>query len=425
MAKHKPGQSSDGPFLSNVIESWASELCAEHDGSVADFTALDRRLTELDQYRELLRRRKSNLYAVARAGGGILAGAAVFCPITYFAAPGFAAVLGATGLLGAASTGTAIVTLQGAALASASLAAIGPGGVVGGAVLITAAGASLGGKAGAVVTNNYFGEVEDFKIIKVRDGTGPAIVLINGLLSQKKQNADDWLSGISLQYPNNPCYLVTWESAAMSYFGNIAASSGGPMAIKKVVEELISRQGRTLRQKANPLVWASVVTQIFGNRWHGSMVKASMTGLILADLLARTDHKEGFILMGHSLGARVIYYMLEALSTTKNANINDVYLLGGAVGLDNSPDWDAAVSAVSGNIFNVYSTRDDVLRYLYQGANAFLSRPIGLGPIRSSSSKLKNLDASSIVDSHMNYKNSLESVMQAIHQSPVHPISNA
>ena len=148
-----------------------------------------------------------------------------------------------------------------------------------------------------------------------------------------------------------------------------------------------------------------------------------MTGLILADLLARTDHKEGFILMGHSLGARVIYYVLEALSTTKNANINDVYLLGGAVGLDNSPDWDAAVSAVSGSIFNVYSTRDDVLRYLYQGANAFLSRPIGLGPIRSSSSKLKNLDASSIVDSHMNYKNSLESAMQAIHQGPVHPIS--
>jgi hypothetical protein len=71
---------------------------------------------------------------VAAAGAGAIASAA-----------------GAAGLLGSASTGTAIVTLSGAALESASLAAIGGGaiaasggGMVAGAQVITGAGAALG-----------------------------------------------------------------------------------------------------------------------------------------------------------------------------------------------------------------------------------------------------------------------------------------
>ncbi len=74
-----------------------------------------------------------------------------------FAGP-IAATVGATGLLGAASTGTAISSLTGAALTNASLAALGGGalatgggGVAVGTMVVAGTGAGLGaGVAGAV-----------------------------------------------------------------------------------------------------------------------------------------------------------------------------------------------------------------------------------------------------------------------------------
>ncbi|GLQ97631.1 hypothetical protein GCM10007863_20510 [Dyella mobilis] len=70
-----------------------------------------------------------------------------------------AAAAGGAGLLGSASTGTAIATLSGAALESASLAALGGGalaaggaGMAGGTVVVAGTGAALGGTGAVAVT---------------------------------------------------------------------------------------------------------------------------------------------------------------------------------------------------------------------------------------------------------------------------------
>lgn len=69
----------------------------------------------------------------------------------WVAAPAIATTLGATGVLGVASTGTAISTLSGAASTSASLAALGGGslatgglGMAGGTAVISATGTVTG-----------------------------------------------------------------------------------------------------------------------------------------------------------------------------------------------------------------------------------------------------------------------------------------
>jgi hypothetical protein len=70
-------------------------------------------------------------------------------------APAIAGAAGGTGLLGAASTGTAISTLSGAALTNASLAAFGGGAVAaggGGMALGTTVVASAGTVTGAVAS---------------------------------------------------------------------------------------------------------------------------------------------------------------------------------------------------------------------------------------------------------------------------------
>lgn len=78
--------------------------------------------------------------------------------ICWVGAPAIAATLGATGFLGAASTGTAISTLSGAALTNASLAALGGGalaaggaGMAGGTVTVTTVGSVIGGVVSTTV----------------------------------------------------------------------------------------------------------------------------------------------------------------------------------------------------------------------------------------------------------------------------------
>ena len=119
--------------------------------------------------------------------------------------------------------------------------------------------------------------------------------------------------------------------------------------------------------------------------------------------------------MGHSLGARVIHSLLSALSTVDRSCIKEVYLLGGAVDGTKTDTWGEIAKAVDGRIYNVYSSNDDVLRMLYQGANAFLSQPIGIRDIRSSEPRIYNFDASTIVAGHMRHKDSFGQVLDRIH----------
>ncbi len=411
MATFIPGELQSEGFFSSLKEQWASELCAEHDGTIANFEKLNMSLSDLEEYEILFKRARWNLAKGGLIAGGIVAGTAVFAPVALLAAPGIASALGATGLLGAAGTGTAISTLSGAALTSASLAALGPGGMAGGVAFLTAIGGALGGVQGGVVSNSYFGNIKDFKIRKIKDGHGPSLIFINGFLSQKNQDFYDWIRAVSTRYPSNPYYCVTWESSSLYEMGSLIGKGAGGAAFKNFMLNLTKKGSKTFVKKLNPLTWAQTVSQILSNPWHVAMVKSSMTGILLADLIARTNNPEGFILMGHSLGARVIYYLLSSLSTKSVAQIKDVFLLGGAVDRKDARGWNDAAKAVKGKICNCYSENDSTLRFLYQGANALLSSPIGLGEIQVSDSKIVDKNVSAIVGGHMEYKDKFSEIL--------------
>lgn len=105
--------------------------------------------------------------------------------------------------------------------------------------------------------------------------------------------------------------------------------------------------------------------------------------------------------MGHSLGSRVIYYALEALSTKKEKYIKDVYLFGGAVARTTEHDWKTAYQAVEGSIHNFYCRNDLVLKYLYQIATVWTSPPIGLDTISYQCDGIYNYDVSNMVNGHI------------------------
>ena len=396
--------------------SWSDELCAEHDGTIASFKKLGLKLKDISDYSDIFRGQSTNLMPVAKIGVGFFAGAVIFIPIAQLAAAPLAAAIGASGILGVAGTGTAISTLTGAALSSASLAAMGGGTMAGGALIFSAAGAALGGYQGAAVSNSYFGEVDHFDILKLKPAKGrskKSVIVINGFMSQSDYDSSDWTDQLSSHFVDHAWYHTDWEAKSLQKLGSYAFKSP-KIAGLEIAKNVGKRAIKSAAGKITPITLVNHISDIIGNPWHSTMTKAMMTGAMLADAIARTPGQQ-FTLIGHSLGARVIYYALKALSTSKSKKkmIENVYLLGGAVGggVKDNDDWEKATRSVEGKIFNCYSEKDMVLKYLYQGANAGISTPIGYKKIALKHEKIHNFDCEALVGGHFGWKRNLDEIL--------------
>ncbi|WP_321839394.1 DUF726 domain-containing protein [Paraburkholderia bannensis] len=416
--KQKTVQCRYCTHMAKVGEHWDDELCAEHDGSIASFKRLNMKIDDLSKFAELFERDSVNLMRVGKIAAGTAAGVTVFAPLALLAAPALAASLGAAGLLGAAGTGTAISTLSGAALTSASLAAIGGGTMMGGVVLVTAAGAAMGAYQGGMISNGYFGAIDHFGIRKINHGKKSrkhAIVFVNGFLSQANHDVEDWTNHLGDHFDESAWYHADWEATNLRKLGN-SLTKAPELAGTEMLKVLGRKASKAAGKKLGPFSLANSLADVIGNPWHSTMVKAGMTGLLLADAIARTPGWT-FTLAGHSLGARAIYYALEALSTRgSKAQIDNVYLLGGAVGGSEKDHegWKAAAGAVSGKIYNCFSEQDHVLKYLYEYANGGMSQAIGYHGIDLKHRKIENLDCSDLVDGHTKWKDAFGSILSHV-----------
>lgn len=123
------------------------------------------------------------------------------------------------------------------------------------------------------------------------------------------------------------------------------------------------------------------------------------------------------ILMGHSLGGRVIYNTLLKLHS-KNISIYEAYIFGGAVSRENKAHWTAVLSSVENKLYNFYSNNDEILKKLYQ-ISMLGDKPTGLGEISChelgvcSLAEVVNIDASNIVKGHTEYKNNLKKLFDS------------
>lgn len=402
-------------WLSTLGDNWKNAFCAQHDGTVSDFKVLTKKVARLDQYPNLLKSQHTNFKKVGTVTAGAIttAGVVALTATTGGGGPAAAAAAGKLGLLGAASTGTAISTLSGAALTSASLAAIG-GTVAAGTVILAAAGAGLGGVAGAVVANKYVGEDKYFGIHNKRRGGTHKTVFINGFLQQKDVDFNDWMVGHLPCFPKECLYGVTWATKDLYELGRIFSSG----AATEVAKRLFIRIGKKGTKRFNPFGPVITTLGIAGNPWHVSMVRAAKIGAVLADAISRS-RENSYTLVGHSLGCRVIYYALQALSSKDKNKIVDVILLGGAVGKDDPTGWKMATKAINGNIYNCYSKHDGILSKLYRIANANLSYPIGISPIPGRNAKIKNIDCSGFIQgakAHMIWKEHYEDILRRIYK---------
>ncbi|MGF1886314.1 TMCO4 family protein [Photobacterium profundum] len=401
--------------LTKLTQVWDNELCAEHDGTVASFCKLSMKIGCITDYEKIFERDVINLAKAGKYAGigaaGVVSVAGVAASAGVGAAP-VAAALGKMGLLGSAATGTAISSLSGAALTSASLAAVG-GSMAAGTAIISASGLALGGVMGGVVANTYHGEDKSFAINKLREGpTEAQTIFINGFTQEKETAFVDWQLGQVVVDPTHTLYGVNWASKTNAALGAAFGKGVGKQAAKQMLVQIAKAGGKGAAAKLNPLGLLALISDMAKNPWHSAMFRAAQTGIQLAEAISRTQGQK-FNLVGHSLGCRVIYYTLVALGTKQEKYIKDVMLLGGAVGKDDREGWLKAMSAVEGGLYNCHSNQDGVLKSLYRTANAGLSHPIGIAPISLEHPQLHNINCD-FVSSHMSWKANYEHILKSI-----------
>ena len=389
--------------------NWESQFCAVHDGSIAQFETLNWRLSSIGEYRDILERTEINYKKIGTIAAYTIGGAVVIGPLAFAAAPAVGGVIGTSllGYSGAVATNAGLATLGGGALAA------GGAGMAGGIAVVTATGSALGGCYGAVISNSYYGDIDGFEIIKVKQGVEPAIICIDGFLNEKEKEAPkSWIAPISNKYSDNAIYYVRWESKRLRDIGKtFGTGAGGKVGVAFAKKFALSASKKAATHLA-PLSLAFQALNIAKNPWSVASIKAFQTGVLLADLIARTDKE--YILIGHSLGARVIYSCLSALKKKDEKFIKDVHLLGGAVSnyssesCDDKTTWFGLDKVVIGSINNYYSKNDSVLKSAYkivEGIKGDFDDPIGRS--RIDNCNINNIDTSDYVNRHSDYKNNI------------------
>ncbi|MFD6091426.1 DUF726 domain-containing protein [Oerskovia sp. NPDC060338] len=377
------------------------QYCAEHRHDIPGFEKAQGTFGELHDYEDFLKYEKPDLNKASKIAAVGIVGLAAGAPLALLAAPAIGGAIGSLGMFGglsgAAATSHGLAVLGGGSLAAGGL------GMAGGTAVVTAVGAAVGGTLGASVSNAYVREDKSFRIELLRPGRGGVPVLVsNGFLTEGDQEKwGGWKSIVDGRYPDSPVYRVRWGAKELKDFGVMGAGligkAGGTTAVKGAAAVAHKAGAKFLGRTIAP---ALLATDLAKNPWHVAKSRADKTGVIVGDLLARTE-AESYVLIGHSLGARVMAVAAEALGTKPGGpRIRSVHLLGAAIGAKS--DWRDLTGSVDEAVYGYHSTRDNVLNVVYRVAQGG-QVAAGLTGFTPASDKLVNVDVSEHVKSHFEY----------------------
>lgn len=373
----------------------APAYCAEHRHEVPSFERLGQHLGKIDDYAEWLSFDKKNLARATRVASVVTLGGLVVAPMAAAAAPMIGGALGAaTGLTGAAATSHGLALLGGGSIAAGGL------GMAGGTTVVTAMGAGLGGLLGGLTTANYVRSDPSFRIEKLREGRAPAVLVANGFLTEGTEGWGGWRAIVDARYPDNAVYRIHWGAKELKSLAVLAGGALSKQAAKQAVLRLAKRASKKTAAGVPFLGPLMVGTGLVANPWHVAKNRANMTGAILADLIARTDDQR-FVLVGHSLGARVMATAAQTLGTRQGApKVESIHLLGAAVAAGG--DLRTLADAVHERVHNYHSRNDAVLKFLYRLAQGG-GEAAGVAGFTTTRPKIKNHDVTKRVDNHSRY----------------------
>ena len=379
------------------------QFCAEHKHAIPGFEKAREWNGELHDYEEFLQYEKPDLDKASKIAVGSALAVGLAIPLAFLAAPAIGGAIGSLGMFGGFSG--AVATSHGLALLGGGSIAAGGLGMAGGTAVVTAVGAAVGGALGASVSNAYVREDKSFHIELLRPGKGGVPVLVtNGFLTDGRDDKwGGWKKIVNDRYPDSPVYRVHWGAKELRDFGILGAGAlgkaGGVAAAKLAAATATKAGAKFLGNVIGPAV---IATDLAKNPWYIAKSRADKTGVIVGDILGRTN-AESYVLIGHSLGARVMAVAAETLGTKPDGpRIDSVHLLGAAMGAKGQ--WESLSAAVEDAVYCYHSKNDDVLKLIYTAAQGGQSAAglTGLSPITDE--RIRNVDVGESVKSHFQYQ---------------------
>ena len=379
--------------------------CAEHRHEIPGFEKADRKMGALNDYEEFLKYEKPDFARAVKVVGLAGAGMAVATPFAVIAAPAVGGAVGALlgGYSGAVATNFGLAFLGGGAIAAGGL------GMAGGTAVITALGAALGGVLGGSVMNAYVREDKSFHIEMLQDGQGIPVIVCNGFLSETGVGWGEWREIIQERYSDSPVYRVHWGARELKHLGILGGSGAAKFFGGAALKDAAARAAKAGAKRLGPIAPALVAADLAKNPWHVAKNRAEKTGVILADLLARTE-EESYVLVGHSLGARAMVVTAQTMASKKDGpRVQAMHLLGAAIG--GKSDWSGLTAVVDDAVYNYHSTNDGVLKFAYAASQPGEMAAGFLG-FKPANSKLQNIDVSNQVKGHSQYHKNIRLLSQ-------------
>nr|VVV06336.1 hypothetical protein AW0309160_03826 [Aliivibrio wodanis] len=145
-----------------------------------------------------------------------------------------------------------------------------------------------------------------------------------------------------------------------------------------------------------------VVDKVMGH-WKRSFYETVHVARDLAQAIEETPNLNQCILMGHSLGGRIVRHRLNEISTPNTVSV--AYILAGAVSSE-AEEWEPLMEKHSTlKLINCMSMSDYVLKSAYRAGTLWDHEPAGLAPILEETHEFTlNLDVSEYASGHMNFK---------------------
>ena len=391
------GESSN--FIEKLEVNYAQEILDSHTTSTSQNNDLD----------EAAKKHKTSKGwdwgRVAYISGLTMAGGAVVAASGGIAAPAIGGLIGSQfmGLSGAAAISAGLAAIGGGSLATGGL------GMAGGSAIITSVFGLGGAVAGASSGWNLKGELDEFTITSVVTDRRAchSLICIHGFLQEKSEPEEEW-HDVADFFQNSFVFGLNWESKKLEDIHKILTDGATRLAITKIAG-YSAKSG--LKAAGSMFAWPASVLSAFkliDNPWSVARNRAEKAGVALGKVIQ--EMKSPISLLGYSLGSRVIIHALQYLQENEvYGKVYDVYLLGGAVGYNSRLfKQDNLKKVVTNCVFNVYSERDAVLRYLYRTAE-WGDQPIGLRAL--SYPGIIDVDVTESVGGHLDYPRKLKTIL--------------
>lgn len=222
---------------------------------------------------------------------------------------------------------------------------------------------------------------------------------ISGWLTSKPEILTPW----RILGSGSETFALRWELEALLNLGNSMTTMVSSAAWGYAKSEVIKH---TVFAELSMALWPLAllkVSRVVDNPFSVAKSRADKAGEVLADaLINRAQGERPVILIGYSLGARVIYACLMSLAKRRAFGLIESVILMGAPAPATTSDWREMRSVVAGRLVNVYSSNDYVLGFLYRTSSvqygvAGLQRIDGLPGV-------ENVDVSETVSGHLRYR---------------------